>query len=233
MKSLVFKPIWLMLSLVLLPTAELSAQRMEPLSWKKLGVLWYKVTTDGVEIVSSETATEVDIPSEIDGLPVVTIGFLAFSGRDKLTSVTIPDSVTSIMPQAFKDCENLTSVTIGNGVTSIGWDAFSRSFALERLVIPEAFHSRKESNRIGTNDIYPWAFYLPSSATAASDTKPSIRMAPVIMVQGEEGSVKTIEVASTPDGPWGIWMTVTATESGVAITDLDRQASKRFYRVVD
>jgi hypothetical protein len=54
-------------------------------------------------------------------------------------------------------------------------------------------------------------------------------MAPVIMVQGEEGSVKTIEVA----GPWRLWMTVTATESGVAITDLNGEASKRFYRVTD
>ena len=58
-------------------------------------------------------------------------------------------------------------------------------------------------------------------------------MAPVIMVQGADGSVKTIEVANSPDGPWRFWMTVTATESGVAITDLDGQASKRFYRVTD
>ena len=53
-------------------------------------------------------------------------------------------------------------------------------------------------------------------------------MAPVIMVQGEEGSVKTIEVADSPDGPWQFWMDVTATASGVAITDLDGQAHKRF-----
>jgi hypothetical protein len=98
-------------------------------------------------------------------------------------------------------------------------------------VIPEAFHSRKEAIRMNISDIYPWGFYLSSSAT--SDTKASIRLAPVIMVQGEEGSLKTIEVAVTPDGPWRFWMTVTATESGVAITDLDGQASKRFYRVVD
>ena len=58
-------------------------------------------------------------------------------------------------------------------------------------------------------------------------------MAPVIMVQGEEGSVKTIEVADSPDGPWQFWMDVTATASGVAITDLDGQAHKRFYRVRD
>ncbi len=37
-----------------------------------------------------------------------------------LTSVTIPNSVTSIGDEAFSDCTGLTSVTIPNSVTSIG-----------------------------------------------------------------------------------------------------------------
>ncbi|MDA7559718.1 leucine-rich repeat domain-containing protein [bacterium] len=221
MKSLVFKPIWLMLALALISTATNAAQ---------LGVLTYEVTTDGIVITDcDESATEVDIPEKIGVVPVTSIGQSAF-GYSKIISVTIPDSVTSIGVGAFMNCESLASVNIPDSVTSIGDGAFHRNW-LERLVIPEAFHSRKEARRIGAEGIYPWGFYLSSSAT--SDTKASIRMAPVIMVQGEEGSLKTLEVASTPDGPWRFWMTVTATESGVAITDLDGQASKRFYRVVD
>ena len=40
------------------------------------------------------------------------------------TSVTIPDSVTSIGDGAFSGCRNLTSVTIPDSVTEIGWHAF-------------------------------------------------------------------------------------------------------------
>ncbi len=65
----------------------------------------------------------VTIPTNINGLTVTTIGEYAFDGHD-LTSVTIPDSVTSIGESAFGACFSLTSVTIGNGVTSIGEAAF-------------------------------------------------------------------------------------------------------------
>jgi len=88
-----------------------------------------------------------------------------------------------------------------------------------------------------TRDLwFPGRYTISSKNTQPPKTspiQPSIRMAPVIMVQGEEGSVKTIEVAESPDGPWVFWMDVTATASGVAITDLDGQAHKRFYRVRD
>ena len=48
----------------------------------------------------------------------------AFYGCTGLTSITIPNSVTSIGYDAFYGCTGLTSVTIGNGVESIGPSAF-------------------------------------------------------------------------------------------------------------
>ena len=47
------------------------------------------------------------------------------SGMSKLTSITIPNSVTSIRKEAFSGCSGITSITIPNGVTNIGNNAFS------------------------------------------------------------------------------------------------------------
>ena len=43
-----------------------------------------------------------------------------YSGCSELTSVTIPEGVTSIGDMAFESCKSLTSVTIPNSVTCIG-----------------------------------------------------------------------------------------------------------------
>ena len=48
----------------------------------------------------------------------------AFYYCNRLTSVTIPDNVTSIGDGAFYRCRGLTSITIPNSVTSIGDSAF-------------------------------------------------------------------------------------------------------------
>ena len=54
------------------------------------------------------------------------------------TSVTIPNSVTSIPKNAFYACGYLTDVSIGTGVTSIGNNAFASCSSLSRLVIPDS-----------------------------------------------------------------------------------------------
>ncbi len=49
----------------------------------------------------------------------------AFYGNEKISSVAISSSVTSIGVYAFSDCSSLTSITIPESVTSIGDYAFS------------------------------------------------------------------------------------------------------------
>ena len=65
----------------------------------------------------------------------------AFSGCSALTSITIPDSVTSIGDYAFEGCTGLTSITIPDGVTSIGGGAFYGCSALTSITIPDSVTS--------------------------------------------------------------------------------------------
>ena len=57
---------------------------------------------------------------------------------NSLTSITIPDTVTSIGQSAFQDCSNLTSVNFGNNsqLTSIGDYAFQSCRSLTSITIP-------------------------------------------------------------------------------------------------
>ena len=79
--------------------------------------------------------TSITIPDSVTSIDG------AFKGCTCLTSVTIPDSVTSIGNYAFSCCTSLTSVTIGNGVTSIGGFVFSRCEKLTSITIPNSVTS--------------------------------------------------------------------------------------------
>ena len=81
-------------------------------------------------------ATSVTIPNS-----VTSIGDNAFYGCTGLTSITIPNSVTSIGKSAFDNCTGLTSITIPNSVTSIGEFAFSGCTGLTSITIPNSVTS--------------------------------------------------------------------------------------------
>ena len=84
--------------------------------------------------------TSVTLPEN-----VTSIGKSAFQGCVGLTSVTIPESVTSIGYGAFEACNGLTSLMIGNKVASIGPGAFTSCISLTSVNIPENVKSIGES----------------------------------------------------------------------------------------
>jgi PKD repeat protein len=98
-------------------------------------------TNNGAITITGYTCSggAVNIPSTINGLPVTGIGE-AFFNNNNVTSVTIPDSVTSIGMHAFDSCYTLTSVTIPNSVTNIGNWAFS-DCSLTSVTIPNSVTS--------------------------------------------------------------------------------------------
>ena len=81
---------------------------------------------------------DIVIPSEYKGLPVVEIGYSAFTSEYKLTSVDIPDTVTLIDSDAFEKQTSLTSVYVGKGVVTIGVSAFEGCTNLKTVVISDA-----------------------------------------------------------------------------------------------
>ena len=76
--------------------------------------------------------TSVTIPNS-----VTTIGNWAFYGCSGLTSVTIGNGVTSIGNYAFYGCSSLASITIPNSVTSIGYYAFEGCSGLTKVIVPD------------------------------------------------------------------------------------------------
>lgn len=98
----------------------------------------YSILDDGtVEITKYKgSATLLEIPSEIDGEIVTSIGNRAFEDCTSLKSVTIGNGVISIGKYTFSGCIALTSVTFGNSVTSIGERAFENCKSLTSIIIP-------------------------------------------------------------------------------------------------
>jgi len=82
------------------------------------------------KFVSGSKITSIDIPNS-----VTTIGGDAFYGCSGLTSVTIPNSVTTIGDYAFMGCSGLTSIDIPNSVTTIGISAFNECTGLTSATI--------------------------------------------------------------------------------------------------
>ena len=114
--------------------------------------------------------TSVTIPDS-----VTSIGGSAFSGCTGLTSVTIPDSVTSIGVSAFYGCTGLTSVTIPDSVTSIGDNAFSGCYKLVEVYNKSSLNIKAGSTSYGYVGYYAKNVYTEENGSWFTDTADGYR----------------------------------------------------------
>ena len=118
--------------------------------------------SEGLDMVFSEgeytvsgigtcTDTEILIPTTYNGMPVVSVEASAFLNNTAITSVVLPDSITSIGENAFNGCISLTSVTFGKNsqLTSIGPGAFNYCYSLASITIPASVTSIGEWAFVG------------------------------------------------------------------------------------
>ncbi len=89
------------------------------------------------------TCSDVNIviPSTYKSKPVTGIGGNAFYGCSNITSVIIPDGVTTIDFCAFYNCKSLKNLMLSESVTTIGWDAFEKCTSLSSINIPDSVTS--------------------------------------------------------------------------------------------
>lgn len=117
-----------------IPPASMSANAAET-----YGDLTYIVSEEKTIAITDcdESATNVVIPSEINGIAVTSIEKDAFKFCRQLESVTIPNSITSIGDFAFYACSSLTSLTIPDSVIYISDDAFGSCSKLKSVKLSE------------------------------------------------------------------------------------------------
>ena len=107
----------------------------------------FKFTPDNTAVIVTRyngTAADVTIPSRYKGKPVTMIDHAAFHDS-AVTSVTIPDSVTSIPDDAFAFCSQLTNISIPNSVTFIGFSAFNSCTSLKSITLPSSLSTIQSS----------------------------------------------------------------------------------------
>ena len=108
----------LLMVVTLVPTAALAARGDNDIAYPVTGGNIYFDKSTGTITYCDSSVKEAIIPETIEGVGVSCIGSSAFYKCRRLTSVTIPNSVTSISNMAFDGCTSLTEFVVSKGSKS-------------------------------------------------------------------------------------------------------------------
>ena len=100
---------------------------------------------DAAVFTGPQYAASVTIPSTISyegsTYTVDDIGIEAFSYRNALQSVSLPEGLQNIGERAFSYCDALQSITLPEELQTIGESAFTNCTALQSVTLPEGLQS--------------------------------------------------------------------------------------------
>jgi hypothetical protein len=105
----------------------------------------------------------VPIPSAIAGFPVTAIADSVFFGQGNLTSVTLPDTLTSLGASVFGLCSGLTSITLPISLTSLGSGCFGGCSGLASASLPAGLTDLPDSVFSGCSGLI--TITIPNSVT--------------------------------------------------------------------
>ena len=111
----------------------------------------------------------------------------------KFTTITIPNTVTSIGANAFTDCRDLTSVTIPNSVTSIGDSAFFYCTNLTDVTMTQILYDSIDPSMVFP-DINPTINRLPSGYCGDPNDNDGKNV-----IWAYDDSTKTLTISGTGD----------------------------------
>ena len=99
---------------------------------------------DYAELLSCDMmATKVNIPEEIDGIPVRKIASGAFNNCVLLTQLIIPDSVEEIGNNAFYGCSSLKEIKLPSKIKTIDISMFTQCINILDVFIPDEVETIK------------------------------------------------------------------------------------------
>lgn len=131
-------------------------------SEEQSGILRYSSSGDKRNMVYRNAVQKVEIGADMEALAA-----RALSGCDNLSSVTIPDSITTINSGALAGCRSLSAVVVPSGITAIETAVLRSCYGLSRIAIP---NSVTRLSKLAFESCCLQRITIPDSVTTIGDS---------------------------------------------------------------
>lgn len=123
----------------------------------------YTYTLDGENATITKyngSETEVEVPEELDGHKVTTLGGGTFATKEMITAVTLPATLTDIKHSCFYGCTALSKITVaaGNTAYTVTDGVLFSADGEDLIVYPQAMDGTSYTIPDGVKEIWSSAF---------------------------------------------------------------------------